>query len=287
MPHRKPRFERGGTHRVGILDQGQKKGGEEIISIPKGNNMTSFIETLNHWGNHFLNFAWPMLWQSSLLIAIIFVLDFALRRKIRAAIRYTLWLVLLLKLVLPPALALPTSAAWWLRTSPLPNAKPPATSYIVTYGNQAVPSLPLTLPPVSANRPSPLSFAGWTLIISSLVGFGLFAWVLFRWRQVVRKIRRASNSDGLNALLDECGRVVGLRSAVQLKLTEDSMSPAVCGLFRPVILLPQSLVEKLSAGQLRAVLLHEAIHLRRGDVWVNCAQALLQIFYWWHPLLWL
>ena len=65
------------------------------------------------------------------------------------------------------------------------------------------------------------------------------------------------------------------------------MSPAVCGLFRPVILLPQSLVEKLSAGQLRAVLLHETIHLRRGDVWVNCAQALLQIVYWWHPLLWL
>ncbi len=35
------------------------------------------------------------------------------------------------------------------------------------------------------------------------------------------------------------------------------------------------------------MLLHEAIHLRRGDVWVNCAQALLQIVYWWHPLLWL
>src|SRR5580693_6793782 len=43
----------------------------------------------------------------------------------------------------------------------------------------------------------------------------------------------------------------------------------------------------LSARQLRAVLLHEVIHLRRGDVWVNCVQTLLQIFYWWHPLLWL
>ena len=65
------------------------------------------------------------------------------------------------------------------------------------------------------------------------------------------------------------------------------MSPAVCGLFNPVILLPQTLVEKLSAGQLRAVLLHELFHLRRKDVWANCAQALLQIVYWWHPLLWL
>ena len=64
------------------------------------------------------------------------------------------------------------------------------------------------------------------------------------------------------------------------------MSPAVCGLFRPVILLPRALAEKLSPTQLRAVLLHEIFHLRRRDVWVNCAQALLQIFYWWHPLLW-
>lgn len=65
------------------------------------------------------------------------------------------------------------------------------------------------------------------------------------------------------------------------------MSPAVCGLFRPVILLPRDLEEKLSTAQLRAVLLHELFHLRRGDVWVNCVQALLQIFYWWHPLLWI
>ena len=61
----------------------------------------------------------------------------------------------------------------------------------------------------------------------------------------------------------------------------------MCGLFRPVILLPRSLAERLPPAQLRAVLLHELLHLRRGDVWVNCAQALLQIAYWWHPLLWL
>ena len=71
------------------------------------------------------------------------------------------------------------------------------------------------------------------------------------------------------------------------RLTDHPQSPAVCGLFRPVILLPRSLAEHLPPAQLRAVLLHELFHLRRGDVWVNCAQALLQIVYWWHPLLWL
>ena len=73
---------------------------------------------------------------------------------------------------------------------------------------------------------------------------------------------------------------------LRVKVTRETVSPAVYGLFRPVILLPQALTETLAPEQLRAVLLHELMHVRRGDVWVNCAQALLQIVYWWHPLVW-
>jgi beta-lactamase regulating signal transducer with metallopeptidase domain/Flp pilus assembly secretin CpaC len=249
--------------------------------------MTSFIETLNHRGDQFLNFAWPMLWQSSLLIAIVFVLEFALRRKIRAAIRYALWLMVLVKLLLPPSLALPTSLAWWLLPAPQSPAKPQTTAFVVTYGEQTAPAFPLQLQPAPAPLQPKMSFAAKTLTASGAVSAGLLAWLLVRWWQISRKVRRAKTSEELIPLLDEARRLTRLRRGIRLKLTDDTMSPAVCGLFRPVILLPQSLVEKLSARQLRAVLLHEVIHLRRGDVWMNCAQALLQIFYWWHPLLWL
>jgi len=34
--------------------------------------MNSIIETLNQWGENFLSFAWPMVWQSSLLITALF-----------------------------------------------------------------------------------------------------------------------------------------------------------------------------------------------------------------------
>ncbi|MGO8677539.1 MAG: M56 family metallopeptidase [Limisphaerales bacterium] len=66
----------------------------------------------------------------------------------------------------------------------------------------------------------------------------------------------------------------------------NSLSPAVCGLFAPVILLPRALAEQLAPDQLRAVLLHELFHLRRGDLWLGFVQALFQTLYWWHPLLW-
>ena len=250
--------------------------------------MTTFIETLNHTGDHFLKFAWPMLWQSSLVIAVIFVLEFALRRNIRAAIRYALWLAVLVKLLLPPSLALPTSPAWWIHPSVPPPAKVPPVSFTVSYGEQMTPDFPLPPSPVIPPPRAPaMSFAAWTLAASGVVSAGLLAWLLVRWRQINQKVRRAKTSEKLIPVLDEARLLTRLHPGIRLKLTEDSMSPAVCGLFRPVILLPQSLVEKLSAEQLRAVLLHEAIHLRRGDVWVNCAQALLQIVYWWHPLLWL
>ena len=55
-----------------------------------------------------------MLWQSCLLIAVVFALDFVLRKRVRATTRHALWLLVLLKLVVPASLSLPTSLAYWL-----------------------------------------------------------------------------------------------------------------------------------------------------------------------------
>jgi len=54
-----------------------------------------------------------------------------------------------------------------------------------------------------------------------------------------------------------------------------------------VILLPQNLGPGLDPGALRAVLLHELAHIKRGDLWINLAQTILQILYFYNPLLWL
>ncbi len=45
-------------------------------------------------------------------------------------------------------------------------------------------------------------------------------------------------------------------------------------------------MSSLSPSQLRAVLLHELAHIKRGDLWVNFAQTVLQIIYFYNPLLW-
>src|SRR5450432_1572001 len=108
--------------------------------------MNSFIEILNQWGENLIGFEWPMLWQSSLLILVLFAFDFLFRRKVRASIRYALWLVVLVKLCMPPTLALPTSPAWWLHQTPSPIAAKAEPHYTVTYDNgplSETPQIPL------------------------------------------------------------------------------------------------------------------------------------------------
>jgi len=248
--------------------------------------MNTLIETLNRWGADAVHFAWPMLWQSAVLIAVLFAADLALRGHVRAAVRHALWLVLLVKLLLPPSLALPTSPAWWLHSPAAASAKQPARHFTVSDSNPA-PTLPPEPAPVYTPPPVVMSASAWLLVAWTALGLGLLGWLFLRWHRVACDARRAVPAPvELEKLFNDAKSSLGMRQSVGLRVTDQAMSPAVCGLFRPVILLPRPLVDKLAPAQLRAVLLHELIHLRRGDVWTNCFQALIQIAYWWHPLLW-
>jgi len=257
--------------------------------------MSWLVHATNLGAGQLLCLVWPMLWQSSLLIAVVWLADAALRRQARGAVRYALWLVVLVKLALPPTLAAPTGISWWVRTRsvvPAPRPEPAVASFafspvVPEPGPEIVaPAVPVSAP--AALPPERLSPGAWGCLASGLVSLGLLAWVLVRWRGVVRQGRAGSAGPAwLVEMLEEERRRAGVRRPVELRLAEEAMSPAVCGSVRPVILLPRSLVSQLPPEGLRPVLLHELIHLRRGDLWVSWAQALLQLVYWWHPLVWL
>ncbi len=75
--------------------------------------MNAILEGINSAGRAFVEFAGPMLVQSSVLIAILLIGDFLLRRKVRAVLRYWLWMLVLVKLVLPISLTTPMSLGQW------------------------------------------------------------------------------------------------------------------------------------------------------------------------------
>ena len=230
-----------------------------------------------------------MLWQSSLLIAVVFALDIALRRNVASAVRYALWLLIPLKLLLPPSLALPSGVGWWVRASRLPTAVHGTSALAVT----SKPTTPAAVPPAQASDFAAPELAIISLKAGMVMGWGaisliLFLWMLAQWRKVARAQSESQAAPAwLNELLDRTCNALGLRQTVGLRIIDQAMSPAVFGMAHPVILIPRLLLDRLSPIQLRSALLHELIHIRRQDVWVNLGQALIQTVYWWHPLVWL
>ncbi|HSW01038.1 MAG TPA: M56 family metallopeptidase [Sedimentisphaerales bacterium] len=282
--------------------------------------MNAVVEILNAAGQAFVEFALPMLIQSGVLILILLAVDAVLRRRVRAVFRYWIWMLVLVKLVLPPSLGSPVSVGTWFgETLDVPSASllelqsPVAVEPRVTESAPTIsaafspPDLMIAEPPtptpavrsetpVQVANPTPfaqeppvsLDWQGLSLVIWSLVVFALTL-LLIQRAFFVRGLLGQSepaNQAGLSEL-EDCRRRLGLRRAVALRLSPNATSPAVCGLLRPVILIPQSIASRLQPQDLQAVLLHELAHVKRGDLWINLIQTLLQIAYFYNPLLWL
>ncbi len=304
--------------------------------------MNAIVETINWAGRAFVEFALPMFIQSSVLILILLAVDILLRRRVRAVFRYWLWMLVLVKLVLPPSLGSPVSIGAWLGETleppqvavhepspPQPQMPPAEWQPQAKLGDGTRPDdgiakglgldtpladevlSPLSVPvahrgessfaPTHA-RPHPdtttgasedshatISWQGMILVAWAAVVLALLLLLLQRaWfvRGLVAQSRRAG-TPRLQAALDQCRSRMGLTRPIAIRVSPNASSPAVCGLLRPVILIPQSLAPRLQPHDLQAVLLHELAHIRRGDLWVNLIQTLLQIVYFYNPLLWL
>jgi len=242
-----------------------------------------------HWGR-------LMLFQSALLVALLLAVDFLLGRRLRSAMRYALWLLVLVKLLLPPSLLLPTGAGFWLgrwwaepvRTAPATTTPTPRLTVTTAEASPVPDPEWIALPPPIAQAPATLTRDACLLLawISGALllaaGFGI------RNRPVRRLARRAADApEDLQAQVREAANALRLRRIPKLRLSAANHSPAVCGFLRPVILLPAELAGRLTPDALRLVLLHELAHLKRGDLWVTWWQALVQIVWWWNPAVWI
>ena len=80
---------------------------------------------------------------------------------------------------------------------------------------------------------------------------------------------------------------MGVRQPVQLIALARLYSPAVFGLRRVCLLLPESVAAQLSGREMRLVFLHEMAHIRRHDLTLNLLLMAVQFLHWFNPLVWL
>ena len=79
---------------------------------------------------------------------------------------------------------------------------------------------------------------------------------------------------------------MGVRKVVRVVKSGAVGVPVVVGHFRPMILVPASVLSGLSVGQLEAILAHEMAHVRRHDYLVNLLQTVVETVLFYHPAVW-
>lgn len=145
---------------------------------------------------------------------------------------------------------------------------------------------------ISAIRQEPKRMGAWEILfrIWILGVVGVLGLGVFYTRKFSRRLRLFSSPDArqleLEAFFGKLGTELGFVKMPGAKIFEAVDVPALYGLFRPVVLVPPSVFEKLSAAELRLVLMHELGHWRRHDLWVNFLLAFLQAVNWFNPLVW-
>jgi beta-lactamase regulating signal transducer with metallopeptidase domain len=262
-----------------------------------------------------------MLWQVGLLIILIACIDTIIKRWAWPQLRYALWLLVLLKLVVPPSISVPGSltnrlqpiagqiisravnepaatiekptafivsepAATITAIAPLADATIESKSSDAVFENYAAaaPTIEIS-PPV---RFVLQSYAmGLWLIGMSLLG----AWLFIRLHRL--RAGQAQNDPAYSMpisfhdMMSRCAAQLRLHHVPRVVVTNELICPAVFGIFRPILLMPKNYLSKLSRKDAEHMLLHELAHIKRGDTIVHGIYLLLQIVYWFNPLLWL
>lgn len=101
----------------------------------------------------------------------------------------------------------------------------------------------------------------------------------------LRKLRRSVQAVSLTwqRRFRDLVQRLGVSDSVELRESSCVNVPTVIGLFKPLILVPGSVMSHLTPAQLEAVLIHELVHIRRYDPLVNALQVITETLFFYHP----
>jgi len=273
--------------------------------------------------HHFFEWILRSSWQGAILIVVVLLAQKLLRRQLNAQWRFNLWLLVLLRLMLP----ISPESSWSVFNFAKPHAvvfampiphhqltEAPSHSDIQTVNAMPLPTeahqstaRPATiksavLPQSAISTPQPAGVVSKLLTLSRritayeimaivwLLGVVGFSVQVIRLVIITRRqIRRATPvvDPAVLELFEECRKSMGVRRDVPMMETAMVRSPALCGLMNPTLLLPPGLRRDFSLQELRYVFLHELAHVKRRDVSLNWLLTALQILHWFNPIVWI
>lgn len=196
--------------------------------------------------------------QASALLAAAWSFDRLARRRAWPQLLATVWQLALLRLAIPTDFASP-----WSVTSGLGGAA------------QGLAGGATSLALVAT------AFSMW------LAGVAFVAFARIRTRRTLERAieRRIELSPEWRIALLRASSLAR-RRAPRVAVLDGLRGAAVTGPLRPTLLLPRETLRRAPTRADEHALLHELMHLRRGDLWLDEAAAIVRALFWFNPLVW-
>ena len=168
------------------------------------------------------------------------------------------------------------------------NTKPAIQSTVTPFTLPAPENSVSAVSEMAANDQSLASKLTFWVPLGYLAGLLVMLMRLTRAAIGAQRIRSSVSStcnSTLALLAEEVAAKVGLFATPVVRIGTRYSVPMLIGLFRPMILLPESLLG-IPAEELRTILMHEMAHLYRRDHWALALQRILETVLFFHPTIW-
>lgn len=106
------------------------------------------------------------------------------------------------------------------------------------------------------------------------------------YSQRMKKYGTSAVSIEWSEILERLTKKLKINKSIKLLESVLVKIPVAIGFLKPVILLPVGIASGLSVEQLEAILAHELAHIKRNDYLINLLQSLLEILFFYHPVVW-
>ncbi len=238
-------------------------------------DMTNLIDVLSGLASGHL---WNVSWQVCILAALALLAE-RMYRNAPPGFRYWLWMLVIVRLVVPLHISLTR-----------------------TVYDPILDSIPLDATPLSgvvSPMADILTHARDQADLAGILGMAWLAGFLFI---LVYATVKAAGTHRLMAagtmpvtradlceLLERHAAGLGIQRKVGMIAGRGDAyaTPVVIGILRPRIVLPRAIADTWETREIEPLIVHELIHIRRGDLLVNWFQILIHAAFFFHPVVWL
>ncbi|MDA1799923.1 M56 family metallopeptidase [Bacillus cereus group sp. BY6-1LC] len=257
---------------------------------------------INVYLSHFFDWLIETSLMASILVGFILCIKILFRNKLTPRWQYMLWIVLMIRLLLPwspdSSYSIYSLLSYRSSVSEVIPKNMPSTESIVNIESDRKVELESNSETVTKNREPEVKAGAEQQTTLSLYKIALYVWLagvivlaiitFITNRRLYSYIKKQPDitDEQVVTVFNRCKQSMKMKKVVSLRLAGKIASPTVFSFFRPKVLLSKKHMKVLNEQQLQYVFYHELAHIKRNDVAVNWIMYSLILLNWFNPILW-